>query len=698
VDFIISLVKILLLFILPANIILLFLLNFGYRKKIEDFSLLIFSYGIGPLANGLLFYYLIWFFPEQSSKFYLMIISILWVTILSLSAKRIIQFREIYKDLFFKIEKTIGVFEKKLLLFLPVLIVILFSGIQALFYPVVDNDSALYLKQSEAVYENKNLKWQKKTTIIINKDDEYRYNSSIRPGVPSFIALSYLIKEKTNHFVFKFLSFYYYILLLSIFLVTVYVFSKKSKVGNFSSLFFGSLFFTFSWILTRSVIFNSKEPIIYFFALASIFLLYKIIDHKSRNLSLEILLGVLLGLNIFVNLHGIVIGSIIFLILIIFSKLSFWERTKQVIYIFSVSLFLGAFEFIFYFKFIFLETSKKVFSYFIHSNNEITQIAQNNGISSNKNHQELYQVESLKDLYLKGKLQILTNIGVFGFYPWVFLMTIAFKSKKIINLKLGGIILSFLLLYFLIVIDPFNLNKHEYSIILCGSTKYASLLVLLTLVVLSVYTKSFGEKIIKSLFRARVVITCLIGFFILILLAGKSYFISSGTSILLVVINNFKDVNFYQGKVEIFYNIALLFCIGLILSIWVKKWNSKFGNLAAWLFLISFFVLTPFFITDVGKVSWKNSLRYISSDLETKLIHTSNDTQDIFKVYFYAKKNLPPQSIMSGPSEIYVYDDHFKLVIEKKENKGYYITRKNCPNKTSLMFESGAIKLCKNNK
>lgn len=683
--------KIILLFFLPANIILLLLLKFRYRKQIEDFLLLILSYGVGPIINGLLFHYLISFIPNQSNKVYLTIIFALWMIALLFSIKEINQIKKIHINLFIRTKKRIKFSGKRLLLFLPVLIMMFILGIQALVYPVVGNDSALYLNQSEAIYENKNLKWQKESTVIIRGDDEYRYNSAISPGIPSLIALNYLIKKENSYFVFKLLSFYYYLLLFSIFLLIAYTLSKKIKVNSFNALFFASLFFAFSWILDRSVVFNSKESIIYFFALTSIFLLYKIIDHKGRNLSLEILLGILLGLNMFINLHGIIIGSIILLILVVYSRLSFWERIKQVLYIFVVSLFLGAFEFIFSFKFIFLSTLHKSSLTLSAISSKTLSKVQNLDLT----HQRLYQMKSLKDLYLKGKLQILTNIGVFGFYFWMFLVVIACKFKKVVNSQLGKIILSFIFLYFLIVLDPFNLNKHSQAIVLWGSVKYATLILLTSLIITSSYAEEMIMKIfilLKKWEKMALFITTMLASGLLLF---KQFFISIGLKILASVIPVYKDVSFYQGKIENFFFAGILFLLLILFSlllVYFKKSEIAFRVLV--FSLILSFVFIPFFITDVGKVKLHETFFYLNKNREYKLVKTLN-YGNIYNVYYYAKSKLPEKTqIKTNFNELYPYDDYFSLHKMKKGGIKYEISRK-CQPSSEVLYFSNNIYLCK---
>jgi len=49
------LIDILILFLIPANIVLLFLLYNNFNKTTRDYVALVFSYGVAPLLSGLFF-------------------------------------------------------------------------------------------------------------------------------------------------------------------------------------------------------------------------------------------------------------------------------------------------------------------------------------------------------------------------------------------------------------------------------------------------------------------------------------------------------------------------------------------------------------------------------------------------------------------------------------------------------------------
>ena len=361
------------------------------------------------------------------------------------------------------------------------------------------------------------MSWQRESIVTIREGDEYRYNSAVRPGIPSLSALTIVMAGSDDYFSFKFISVYYYFLLLGLFLFVVVELSKRLKQDTHMAIFYGVLFYTFSWTLARSYIFNSKEIIIYFLLILSLYLTYRLIELGKRSTHLEFLLGVSIGLNAFVNLHGIIIGVFLFLILILFSSLQWKDRIRQCVFIFLMQLFFGAFEFIGMFGFIFSKNLNAIKDFLTNTfvyikkslividtpkisiSDPIPELSISNSKEAvsniqDKGHQSLYQVSNIRDLYLKAKFQILTNVGVFGFYFWFFLGVCIFCWKKIFCSSLGKIIVIFMFTYFLIIIDPFGLNRHRYAIILSGSPKYASLILFLSLIFVSVYADYFLKK------------------------------------------------------------------------------------------------------------------------------------------------------------------------------------------------------------
>jgi len=696
-------ISIFLFFILPANILATILLGFNIKRqeKIKQNVILFLSYGIAPLLNGLFFYYLVWFFPNKSNLFYIAVAFLLWAVILILVCKNILKLANIYSDLFINIKKEMN---KKTLLFIsPIILFIIIFSFQIFAFPIIEGDNAYYINQSRALYESKNLNYEDKVTVIGGNDD-YIYNSSIRPGIPAFLALSFSLNNNSNdYFAYTFLLAFYHILLLLFFLFLVKKLTIKLGKQVMPALFFGGLFFVFSWTLTKVFILGAKESIIYFLTLLSLYLIYKLIKLERRDIFLEIILGIVIGLNTFINTHGIIVGLILFLLLIIFSKISIFGRLKQLVIIFVFHLIFGSFEFLINFWGIFFPSIKIIADHFsidlsnikflgIYNYNPINNISNNTAVKIHKN---LYQVSNIKEVYLKGKLQILTNIGMFGFYFWFFLLMIFNKLKEILSSKLGRFFIFFIFLYIFIVIDPFNINTHPMAIVLWGSPKYARLVLLVSMIITSVYFWPFLNKLFLLISKNNKIILPTMTIVLICSIIFKNILLNLGFKLLFLTVPFYKDSSFYRNKISLllfFFIIALLFCLFTIVLIR----NNKIA-IAKKVFIFIFifiFILLPFFATVVGKVPLEKTFSYIGKNQEDKLINISN-LGSSHDVYFFAKKDLPEGSLIKTEinelNELYIYDDYFHLTM-RQPNAPYYEISDNC--NTGILYSKDGFNLC----
>ena len=202
-------------FIIPANIALLFLVMSGAHEKIGRNFSLIFSYGVGPLLSGALFYYFIALFPNKSDLFYLLLFLFVYVFCVLVGRKSIKKLHLFYR--IFAGDIIAFVKASKIFTFLNIFLgfFLLIYSLQALAYPLIGGDELVYVNQSRAVYENRNLDWQGiGRQAVINGNDVISYNGMIRPGIPSLLAAGYLIGGKAvdGKFLYQFFAYYYFAL------------------------------------------------------------------------------------------------------------------------------------------------------------------------------------------------------------------------------------------------------------------------------------------------------------------------------------------------------------------------------------------------------------------------------------------------------------------------------------------------------
>lgn len=673
-----NLLIVIIFFLLPANFLLLFFLQ--YREKVGRSLIFFVSYGIAPLLNALIFYYSIWLLPDKEDIFYTGIFLFFWIILAIFFRKNIKELLLLYKNIFQAIKDNFNL--KKAFFIFPVFLFLSIYLFQIFGYPVIEGDNAFYINQSKGFYLNKNLNW-KYDIIQLSEQEDYLYNLSISPGVPSFLALVFsFLKNTNNYFAYDFLLAYYHIILLLFFLFLIKELAQKINKPVEPAIFMGLYIFTFSWFLTRMFILGAKESIIYFLATISIYLVYKLIVLDKKDRITESLLGVFMGLNIFINLHGVIINLILFLILLIFSRLKLFERLKQIIFVFSVQLVFGIFDFITNTGNIFIPIIKNIIekinliiekinlsidTMFFSKKTEhvfgpeakkiMSQPISNAGI-----HKELYQIENHKDAYIKGKLQLLSNVGVFGFYFWLFLGICLKKTKEIIYSKLGKTILIFISLYVFIVIDPFSLNQHPLAIVLSGSTKYAGLVFLLSIGISSVFIYPIFDWLWKYIKKNQIMMILIIAVLATIILIFYRNFEILGFKILESTIVFYKNISFYKNKIDLFLVAVLFFLATILIALALLQFKKEVvAKKVLALFLIVFFILMPFFLIEVGKVPLNKTFSYLNKNQRFKLENAVN-LNEIQKVYFFAQDNLPRGTVVkTNFNEVYLYNDYFNL-------------------------------------
>lgn len=709
-------------FLLPTLVILMAMFRFGVQEKASARLSILAALGVAPLSNGLLMYYLVSLFPGNGDRFYVISLVAFWGLAISLAAGA-------YKDALSSCVRAFSKFSDMCRPRIPfgtsvygIIIASFFSlySIQALVYPIIDGDNARYINQAKAIYEQRNFDWQKSSVVTINGDDYYTYNPMIRPAVPFFMAVSYLFAgESQGTFVYQFLHWYYFVLLFSVVGVAIDLFhgevGRKAMIERgCDHMYWGALLIIFSWGLARLFIFGLKESIIYFFVVLSLILISKLIKGKAElskntDYTLPILLATIVGLNMFVNLHGIIIAALLMIVLFLFGNGTLLGRVTSVLIIFAMTIPFGGFEFFSMFHNVFLVSLESFWKYISPhqdiivggstvntvgaspSNAAATSVAD---ISYDKTHMELFQFSSWGDYYVKGKLQVLFNVGYFGFSFWLFLAILISRFREILSTGFGKVMLSFMGLYFVVVIDPFSLNRNAYSIVLWGSQKYSMVLFLLGLIILSVY---MGEilRFFQGIIIKRIV-PVLIGFVALpSLLYFRIAIVDFGFALLSKSVQFYKEADFYMNIVSAVYwfGILLLVVTMLILSLSILLKNEVLAcNFASGLFAACF-ILFPFFLTNPGKVPLHETLVLLGSD-KSVLLKSSLYEGDIFSVYYYAKSALPKGSaLVTDYSEVYLYDDYFSLS-EKSwlTDAGYTITGSCMVEKT--IYKSGNISLC----
>lgn len=396
------------------------------------------------------------------------------------------------------------------------------------------------------------------------------------------------------------------------------------------------------------------------------------------------MLAVTMGINSFVNFHGIVIEFVVLFLIFLFFRHKLIYKIYLPIFIFLLSVPFGSFELFQNFKFLLLGSLG------------LSDIATKYSVSANFQ-KDKYQISNDLYLYLKGKLQFITSIGVYGFNFWLLLFTLVRYFKNILNHEYLKIIFFFMITYFLLVIDPLKLNKHPLTIVLDASSKYPALIVLLGMIISSVFMPKIVKTISLYIERKAKLVVVLLSFGLTIALMFRIKLINLITSLLLLVVPVVRNFDYYHSAIEKFYfmTIIVLFAILLIIIYTLKTNRNRIYSYAV-NFIMTFVIIAPFFTTDVGKVPLKNSLHFIGRN-QNELLEETIYQGDIYKVFSMATSVLPKQTLMcTGFKELLIYNHGYFIFIYSNDNDSclYKIVKK-CGADESVMFCSPQACLCR---
>ena len=513
-----------------SGLIISALTYYFFERKLDKKKCLLFGYGIAPLFISLTTYYLYAIFPHKNWPFYAFIIYGIFLLLFCTFYKQVLAFSKIEsRHILNKIKKSFiasNTTFKILLLFIS--FIVLFSFIRGSIYPNTWTDSFSYLRQGYVYSHDRSLDRLitrlpfsefGKSNKLMPPTQSYIMNTAIRPALP--ILYSFFFHDKTisefEYFSIRLIYSYYFI--LAIFLLGYYLKKYTSNV-LVGILAFSSCYY----VLVYGPIFNAKEIILLFFSFFS-FMLISEMKAVSDRLKLRyiVLIGTMIGLGIFINLSGIIIGGILFLLLIkeVGLKKKAWSillATGLLLLIFSGSEIMNVFTFTF------IPNKKILLNHDAMATFKSPELTRYN------------MADSKLDILLKGKLQGFTQIQFHGLIFIIFLITLFRVAKKHSLDHLSKNILLYIGLFFLIIMDPFFLNPHKYAYVLSISPKYT---VLLSIFVAFFIARHFDSLIaIKESTKNRLIFSTLKYLFLLlsvlillspirIFLANKLYFILS---------------------------------------------------------------------------------------------------------------------------------------------------------------------------
>ncbi len=491
-----------------------------FKKDLHHRTLLYLAgYGMAPLLVSFTLNYLYHFFPHQQWWFYNGIIYSLWIACLLV----LIYFRRAddFKNIKLSIRTSWQTVRRSSLTAKIVLgfivLTVGFVFVRGQFYPNLWADAIYYFQQGHVYSIDRSL--DRLTTLIPFSEDGSGYimNPSIRPALPVLYSFFYTSVDQKNIFIFSgsFLYFYYFILMLGIF---AYILKKFHF--DYERILIGLSLCVSSYYLINFVIFGFKEIILTFFVLIALLISHLIAQPTTqRPFVWSGMLGALIGLSVFINLSGVIIGGVVGLVYLIelcATKNNFKKVLFSIIVTCSFIVLMSAGElkndFTFfnqvkptnvgrtevneYSAYRIVETptplptvpevsvpevttTPEVIPSDTATTPTISEVADPVIIDENIDaRQVMVDWELKKQILLKGKFQAFTQPQ---FYGIIFLLFGAICIIRIIQKRkpvyFEKNVLGFFWIFFFVVTDPFFLNPHPQAYVLSISPKYVILLV-----------------------------------------------------------------------------------------------------------------------------------------------------------------------------------------------------------------------------
>ncbi len=445
---------------------------FEYLVDWDKVTLLLLSFVLGPMVLGWFLFELILLVPGQRTYFYPIVVLSLSVILFLIKPVKEVVFD--FKKALEKVLEIIRSFSNmdKDVMCLTVLILCILVGIMTLvvFWPPSWSDQLTYILQAKGVVINRNLS-------VFGKLQQFRFsgswfsnNTMVRPGLTMVYAFYFFCKPSflyLGHIV-NFVATYYWIIMVA---TAFYVSYRRRgvEVGLLTVL----LTITVPY-LNKFLIMGSKELIL----IPLILLLIDLISSSdAAYTNIEMLVfGLILGFMSMINFSGVIMASIIGILALIFRR-----RSKTLIG--SLLLLIGVcliahFEISFFLNWLDIDWFSIDLSNLSNGARKISLIKDivttKDTIGSELAQTELpgYGIANKLQIFTNGKLQAFTHIHHYGLLFWGFLITSALNFKKIVKNRFLKINMIWIIVYYVLIIDLFNLNPHPRAYVLTINPKY----------------------------------------------------------------------------------------------------------------------------------------------------------------------------------------------------------------------------------
>lgn len=556
------------------------------KAKIRPVFAFLTAFLSSPFLLSLILYLLFNLLPKLPAIFYIFFLLLPSVYIFSLKTpvKFFSKIRTYHFSLFFKLLSGVLLF------------MLLICGLRVFFWPINWDDQIYYIEQSYALGQAKTMRefhnWGKFDNGILR----YTYNPAIRPGLPLVYASASLFSTRLSTVVVwsQFMSWYFIVILV----VSVFYAGKQFSTKDWAErgLISNLLIFSTYQFINHSVQGFKELPILCLVMLALQF----ISGNRSGYTKTQIgLLGMLLGLASYINISGSLLALIMLLIYFLINDERVIKKIKVIIMaLLLISIFSGM-EFVYAFTWAVTGGTKN-----ISVSQIIKQVVTASEepvvpINSYKNAEfNSYKIFNVVDSYTKGKLQGFFQINFYGLVFPLFALLLVLKFNNIISGRHSRIWLVFIVLYYLLLIDLFNLNPNGFSYVTTVSQKYTVLITPFVAIMIGKYWSDIKEYLNRMSIHLFGIIS---GFSLILVLLILKPNVPLISRLVTMIIPQLNSRAYYNQVISSGINafVILMLALGLILSVIYIKYHKDADKFWKANYLSSFSLLLVFFIFPV---------------------------------------------------------------------------------------------------
>jgi hypothetical protein len=291
-----------------------------HEQIISQGEIIIIGFGLGPIIISLVLCLLFLFFPDKSSLFYILAITVLFGLMLFVGRKEVADIKQLLN-----FAKLIKNQENDIILIISLVgIIMLYAFIQGINFPIISRDASTYAYYGKYLYKEKNLH----NYPMKRADEETGAYLAVGapPGFPLIYTWFYLLQGNTRSDILPRTVSPIYGLYLIILLWIILRTRGNKYCGAFAILFLVLI-----PLFAKQLFDNTIDPVRIYLATLSLICLAKFIESESFILGILVIMTAFL--SIYVHRAGVLVLGMMIVLYLLLSKRSIRKRIALIILI-----------------------------------------------------------------------------------------------------------------------------------------------------------------------------------------------------------------------------------------------------------------------------------------------------------------------------------------------------------------------------